>query len=339
MIHIFYGPDDFSLHQAIKKIKADLGDSEMLAVNTSRLDGRHLTLNELRNACGAVPFLSSYRLVIVNGLLKRFEVTQGKPRSSKGIRKSQNKLGEWQDMDSCIKQMPETTVLILVDGKINASNPLLKKLSPLAEVKRFDLLVNKYLERWIEQRVREENGNITPQAVRLIIELIGGDLWAMSNEIQKLVLYCQGRSIGVEDVRQMVSYAQETSIFPLVDAILEGKNKIAQRLLHQMYQEGASTTDILGMITRQFRLIALAKDLEPGLSYQQTRDRLGLKPKYPLGRLLAQARMYSFEGIKQAYDKLLETDLAIKTGQCNDKLAIELLIAELAYIQHKSHIQ
>ena len=334
MLHILYGPDDFSLRQAIEKIKAELGDSEMLAVNTSKLDGLHLTLNELRNQCGAAPFLSSHRLVVVNGLLGLFEKKQRKSPVSKGARKSQNKLGEWQDIDSCIKQIPETTVLILIDGKIDAPNPLLKKLLPLAEVKRFPFLTGEKLETWIKQRVINKDGNITLQAVSLIADLIGGDLWAVDNEIQKLVLYCQGRSIGLEDVRQLVGYSQETSIFPLVDAVIEGKSRVAQRLLHQMHQEGASPTTILSMITRQFRLIALAKDLEPGLSYQQIRDRLNLNPKYPLSRLLAQARLYSFEGIKQAYDKLLETDLAIKTGKYktgkhDDQLAIELLVAEL----------
>ena len=73
MLYILYGRDDFSLNQAVDKIKADLGDREMVATSTTILEGRHLTLNELRNKCGVAPFLSSYRLVIVDGLLGRFE--------------------------------------------------------------------------------------------------------------------------------------------------------------------------------------------------------------------------------------------------------------------------
>ena len=45
---------------------------------------------------------------------------------------------------------------------------------------------------------------------------------------------------------------------------------------------------------------------------------------------LSQARLYDFERVKRAYGKLLETDLAIKTGQYNDKLALELLVTDLA---------
>ncbi len=328
MLYILYGQDDFSLNQAVEKIKADLGDWEMLATSTTNLEGQHLTLSELRNKCGAAPFLSSHRLVIVDGLLGRFEVKQSRPRSGKG--KSGNGLGEWEGLASYIEQMSETTVLMLVDGEVKGHNPLLKKLSPLAEVRTFPLLRGRDLKAWIQQRVKGEGGDITPQAVNLLAELIGGDLWAMNGEIQKLLLYSQERPISEDDVRQLVSHVQEANIFALVDAVAEGRTELAQRILHRLYDDGVAPTYILVMITRQFRLIAQAKDLERGLSRLQIQDRLGLKSSYSLDKTLSQAKLYDFEGVKRAYDKLLETDLAIKTGKYSDKLALELLVTELA---------
>ncbi|MCJ7669896.1 MAG: DNA polymerase III subunit delta [Dehalococcoidia bacterium] len=328
MLYILYGQDDFSLNQAVKGIKAGLGDWEMVATTTTNLEGQHLTLGELRNKCAAAPFLSSHRLVIVDGLLGRFEVKQSRPRSGKG--KLENGLGEWEGLASYIKQMPETTALVLVDEEVKGQNPLLKKLSPLAEVRTFPLLRGRDLKAWIQQRVREEGGDITPQAVNLLAELIGGDLWAMNGEIQKLLLYSQERPISEADVRQLVSHVQEANIFALVDAVAEGRTELAQRILHRLYYEGMAPTYILTMITRQFRLIAQARDLELGLSRLQIQDRLGLKSSYSLDKTLSQAKLYDFEGVKRAYDKLLETDLAIKTGKYSDKLALELLVTELA---------
>jgi DNA polymerase-3 subunit delta len=328
MFYILYGQDDFSLNQAVEKIKAELGDRETVATNTTSLEGQHLTLNELRNKCGAAPFLSSHRLVIVDGLLGRFEVKQSRPRSGRG--KSGNGLGEWEGLASYIEQIPETTVLVLIDEEVKGHNPLLKKLSQLAEVRTFPLLRGKDLKAWIQQRVKEEGGDITPQAVNLLAEFIGGDLWAMNGEIQKLLLYSQERPISEDDVRQMVSHVQEANIFALVDAVAEGRTELAQRILHRLYDDGVAPTYILVMITRQFRLIAQAKDLGPGLSRLQIQDKLGLKSSYSLDKTLSQAKLYDFEGVKRAYDKLLETDLAIKTGKYSDKLALELLVTELA---------
>ena len=328
MLYILYGQDDFSLNQALEEIKAGLGDREMVATNTTRLEGQRVTLSELRNNCDAAPFLSSNRLVIVDGLLGRFEEKQSKPRPGKG--KSGNGLGEWESLDSYIKQMSETTVLVLVDGEVKGNNPLLKKLAPLAEVKAFPLLKGKSLEAWIRKRVKEEGGDIAPQAVKLLGELIGGDLWAMDGEIQKLLLYSQERPISENDVRQLVSCIQEANIFALVDAVAEGRIELTQRILHRLYDEGVAPIYILTMITRQFRLIALARDLEKGLSRLQIQDRLGLKSSYALAKTLSQAKLYDFEGIRRAYDKLLQTDLAIKTGKYGDRLALELLVTELA---------
>jgi DNA polymerase III subunit delta len=329
MLYILCGQDGFSLNQALDKIKAGLGEQEMVATSTTSLEGRNLAFGELRNNCDAVPFLSSHRLVIVDGLLGRFEPKQGRARSGKRATRSGGGLGEWEGLASYIQRMPETTVLVLVDGEVKSHNPLLKQLSPSAEVRTFPLLRGKDLRAWIQQRVREEGGDITPRAVNLLAELIGGDLWAMDGEIRKLLLYCQERAIGEDDVRKLTSYIQEANIFALVDAVAEGRTEAAQRILHRLYNEGMAPTHILVMITRQFRLIAQARDLEPRLSRPQIQDRLGLTG-YPLDKTLRQAKLYDFAGVKRAYDKLLETDLAIKTGKYSDKLALELLVTELA---------
>jgi DNA polymerase III subunit delta len=333
MLYVLYGQDGFTLQQAIEEIRAGLGDREMIATNTTRLDGRTLTLSELRDNCDAAPFLSSHRLVIVDGLLGRFEASKGRPRSRKRATKSGTTLGEWERLADYVKQVPATTVLVLVDGEMKGQNPLLTELRPLAQVKTFPPLRGSALKAWIQQRVKEENGKITRQAVDLLAEFIGGDLWAMKSEIERLLLYCQKRPIGEDDVRKLTTYIQEASIFALVDAVAEGRRESAQHILHRLYDDGTEPMHILAMIHRQYRLIALARDLKPGLSRQQMQDNLGLKSSYPLDKTLNQAQLYDLAGVRRAYDKLVEADLAIKTGRYSDSLALELLVTELARLK------
>jgi len=321
VFYILYGPDDFSRRQALEKIKDNLGDPQMLSINTAILEAQKLTLNQLRDNCSAVPFIFPHRLVVVENLLQKFEPKRGKPRA---------KMREWQGLPACLEQIPQTTILVFVDGKLNSNNPLLKKLSPLAKAMHFSSLQGDSLKSWIKQRVISEGGNIAPQAVALLAELVGGDLWVMSNEILKLVLYANGRSVNEADVRKLVGYAQETSIFALVDVILEGRTARAQSDLHRIYQEGAAPAYILSMLTRQFRLVALAKELGPKLSRQKLQAELGLKASYALNKTLRQARLYDLARIKQIYDKLVEVDIAIKTGRHDGRLALELLIAQLS---------
>jgi len=329
MFYILRGQDDFSLRQALEKIKAGLGDAQSLSINTCILDGQRLTLNELKDNCSSAPFLSSYRLVIVEGLLERFEPRQSKSQLKGKTAKSRDALEEWGALASYLERLSETTVLVLVDGKIDVRNPLLRELSPLAEVRVFPLLGGKDLKAWIRRRVANEGGDIAPDAVNLLADFVGGNLWAMGNEINKLVLYAQGRPISEHDVEQLATYAREANIFALVDAVLEGRIKAARRALYQLHQDGDSPTHVLAMITRQFRLIALANDLGLGLSRRELQDRLGLTSSYALDKTLSQARLYDFEHVRQAYDKLLEADLAIKTGKYGDQLALELLVSDL----------
>ncbi len=72
MVYVLFGVDDFSLRQELEQIKNGLGDKESLSLNTAALDGRRLVASQLIDACNTIPFLSNYRLVIIEGLLERF---------------------------------------------------------------------------------------------------------------------------------------------------------------------------------------------------------------------------------------------------------------------------
>ena len=330
MFYILYGQDDFSIRQSLEGIEQKLGSPEMLAVNTTVLNGRQLSLDQLKAVCGTASFLCPSRLVIVNGLLKRFELGASAGRRSRRSQSPPNtELAEWQALSTYVNEMAPTTVLVLVDGKIGGHNPLLKALYPAAKVMVFPRLQGKRLGDWIQKTVSKRGGTISPEAIDLLLELIGGDLWTMNCEIDKLLAYSSGRLITEGDVKQLTSYAREISIFALVDAILEGQLKIAQRLLHYLLQEGMAPSYILAMITRQLRLIVRIK--EPGESSSDTKlqDRLGLTSAYVFDRTMKQAKMYTLERVKQAYHKLLEADIAIKTGKYDAELALDLLVIEL----------
>lgn len=331
MFYILCGEDDFSVWQALEEIKSGFDDPQMLAADTVRLDGQSLTINELRNNCNTVPFLSQYRLVIVDGLLKRFEAMPGKSRSGKRRAKSGTStgIGEWYDLPIVVEQMPHSTVLVIVDGRIENTNPLLKMVSPTARVRVFHRMKGEPLVGWIRQQVAKQGSDITPQAVRLLCQLVGGNLWAMGNEVSKLVLYAQRQPITEGEVRELSSYAHEVNVFVLVDAVLEGRTAKAQELLYRLRQEGYSAGYVLAMIARQFRLMALAHELTSGPSRRQGLGELAALSDYALQKTTQQASLYDPDRLRQAYHKLAETDMAIKTGRWDEPLALELLVADL----------
>ena len=330
MLYIFLGQDDFSLRAAVEAVKGELGGGELLAANTTQLGGRQLSPEQLMASCDAAPFLAPHRLVIVEGLLSRFEPRGGGGRRGRHLAPESEPADQLGAMSACIKRMPSSTVLILIDGRIRDGNPLLKELAPGATVKTFPPLRGTALQRWIRTEVSAGGGSISPPAVAALAELVGENLWIMKGEIEKLLLYASGRRIEGGDVKEVVGYAREASVFTMVDALLQGQVALAGRVLHQLLAEGAAPAYLLVMITRQLRLMIQVKELSsqrlPALEIQ---NRTGLASSYAFSKTLAQARAYPREWLHEVYRKLLETDLAIKTGRYGDELALDLLVAEL----------
>ncbi len=330
MLYILLGEDDFSRRQSLEEIKAGAGDPSLLAANTTTFDGQQVTLDELRTACETVPFLTEKRLVIVNGLLRRFEPKSSPGRQKKTTRAANNQQNEYKPFSTYIAKTPDSTTLVLIDGRISANSPLLKELSSQAEVRSFPPLREAKLRQWIQQQVREEGGSISPTAVNLLAKLVGSNLWIMTGEINKLVLFTSGHRIGEEEVRMIVSHAEETSVFTMVDAILELKAGVAEELLQRLLEKGAAPAYILVMLLRQVEMIVRVKELRnQKRSSTEIQNRLGLTSEFVLRKTTELADRYPWRRLKEMYHKLLEADLSIKTGKYDGELALNILIADL----------
>ncbi len=325
MIYILVGPDDYSIGQRLEEIKKGIGDAEMLVANTTVFDGDKVSPAELKAVVETVPFLASKRLVLVERLLKRFEGGRAKKPAAPGGRGN----GAHSFAES-VAGLPESTVLVLVDGKVGGSNPLLKELAARAEVKYFPLIKGNQLKQWINKRVAREGGSIAPTAVTLLAGLVGSNLWVMASEIEKLVLFAQNRPVEETDVRTLVSYARETNVFALVDAVLEPSPALAEKRLQQLLREGAAAVYLLHMLYRQLHMIIRAREMKyRGKPEAEIQRQLGLSAEFAFRKTLEQARRYPLARVKVVFERLLETDQAIKTGKYDGELALNILVAEL----------
>jgi DNA polymerase-3 subunit delta len=331
LLYILHGADDYSIAHELEGIKQSAGDPALRDTNTVTLDGGEVTVNELRVACETVPFLADKRLVIVYGLMERFAPKQS---SRASVRKHDSQLINYEVFGDIIKGIPPSTILVLMENELKDSNPLLRMISVSGQVKAFPLLKAVQLREWITGHVAEEGGNIAPSAITLLTRLIGSNLWFMSSELEKLTLYADGRRIEEKDVKALVSYTQQSNVFAMVDAIVEFNIQKAETMLQQLLSDGSSPTQLLNMLNRQMRLIVRARELkQQKLSEVEMRGRLGLSADWLVRKTLEQANRYTLPRLKQVYQQLLETDIAIKTGKYDGELALNILIAELCQPQ------
>jgi len=330
LLHVLIGEDDFSLRQALEEIKKSIGDTTALMSNTTVFDGKTVTPELLRAACDSMPFLSEKRLVIVEGLLDKFESKRetGKKKSSA----KNNKVEEFLSFANAVKNPPPFTELVITGGKISDRNPLLQELMKIIKVKVFPVLKGTQINQWIEKRVvsQTKGKKISPKAVALMVRLVGNDLWTMSNEVDKLILYTGDRDIAEEDVKVVVSNAQEAGVFAMVDAIIEQRIGAAQELLQQLFKQGMAPSQILVMISRQVRIIYQVREMRAaGKQRGEMMGKLGLTSDFVLRKAWEQADRYSPARIKEVYHQLLEADISIKTGKVEGELALDILIAEI----------
>ena len=324
---VVYG-DGFLVRQRIGALESEHGADALMEANRHRMQGNQVSPQELLGTCLAIPFLDPRRLVVVDGLLATAESRPGGGRRRRG---GDNAADAWQALAEAIPGMPETTLLLLSDGPLNANNPLLRSLRPACTVEELDAPRGEQLARWIKETAEAKGATISPGAIRSMSDLVGGDLWTLDQELEKLSLYATGREIEENDVRLMVSQVREASIFEAVDAMIDGRSQVALRLLAQLRDDGREPQYIIAMVERQLRLLALAHDsMERRLPQNELKRALGTSSDFVVRKTMDQARRHSWQDIAWRYDRLLEADLSIKQGRVDPDLALELLVGDSA---------
>jgi DNA polymerase-3 subunit delta len=325
-IYLFDGDDEFAITESISKIVSRLGDASIAGMNTTHLDGRSSSLSQLKDAVATVPFLAAKRLVILSHPTDRL--------------KDKNDQVEFIAYLSAEKP---TSKLILVeydfltsdrdrrDGRLN----WLEKwaVSP-AQAKRVFMRHHPQpsgalMVKWIQEHVKLEGGQISPQAAVSLANQVGDDSRLASQEITKLLTYVNGtRPVDVDDVEHLTPFTAKIGDFELVNALRDHDARKAQALLHRSLQED-DPQRIFQSIVYQIRLLMIARELI------DTNGTLNDIPKslkisyYPAKFALDSAAHYTSKFMDYIYHRLLELDEAIKTGQMDADLALELLVTEL----------
>jgi DNA polymerase-3 subunit delta len=172
-------------------------------------------------------------------------------------------------------------------------------------------------------------GQINPQAAVLLASQIGDDTRLASQEITKLLTYVNfTRPVDVDDVEHLTPLTAKIGDFELVNALRDKDQRKAQALLHRSLQD-VDPIWIFQSIVYQIRVLIIAREI------LDERGTLNDFPKslkishYPAKLALESATRYTSKFLDTIYHRLLDLDEAIKTGQMDADLALELLVIEL----------
>ena len=328
MLYILYGSELLARRDALERLKENLDSDGSLATNTTYFDAARSSPQEVIAACDTVPFLGEHRLIIVDGLLSQ---AARRGRRADDDEEPPPDAGRWEPLVGYVPNMPPSSVLVLTDGGVTANNALLKKLGPLGEVKQFTTPSERDLPGWVNAHAKKIGLQIEAPAVRLLAGLIGPDTWMLASELDKLCAFANGETVREDDVRELVSRANDQKGYFLSDAVVDGQGAKAARLLAELIDDGAALPVLLSTVAGRYRRIAVAKEMmERSAPGAEIARRVGVKPNFALDRLLEQASRNSWPTIRWAYDRIIQSELDVKRGLMDDRVALELVVQELA---------
>lgn len=339
-ILILHGNDEFSMlrycaRDLMEQVFAPGSDPAMNDLNTTRLDGRSSSLDDLRMAANSMPFLAERRLVIVAHPLTGLEGESNKTKRERFV----------QFLD----ELPPTTTLALLiedQGKnrkfngqwtfvweaLHGSHWLrkwLKQQPERARMVEFLLPRKGELAAWIQREAAAQGGKFAPDAAQALAACVGDDTRLASREIEKLLTYAdRARPVSAADVDLLTASTGQSDVFQLVDAMAQGSRGSAQHMLHELLRQ-EDPERVFPMVVRQFRLLLQAREvMEEGGGLDEFEQETATN-HFVADKVFAQARRFSFEQLKDIYRWLLRMDEAQKTSRMDYDLSLDLLIPEL----------
>ena len=310
---LLYGEDSYSSRQKLNNIIDKFKKKDPSNMNLIFLDGASLELSQVKQNILAAPFMGDKRLVVIENLLSQ---------------KKENLKEEILELFK--KGLPESSVVVFLEEKeFDKRKKLAKYVLKNSQTEEFKYLLGGRLNNWIRKEVEVRGGAMANSAVDKLASCVGSDLWQMSNEIDKLIVYKKNTEIIDSDIDLLVKAKLDTNIFNFIDAIGAKDKGRALNLLHDQLESGENIQYLLSMLNYQFRNLLTIKDLtENGFNQNNMSKEVKMHP-YVIKKTIQQSSQYNLESLKIIYQKLLDLDAAIKTGRIDPVLGLDLLVVAL----------
>jgi len=314
MIIFLYGPDTYRSQEKLNfYLQKFRGKHDHQGLSIVKLDGEVLTPDEFRKNVFSIGLFSQKRMIIIKNLLAE--------------NKNQELLKEILKTFKKIEE--EENVVIFYESNEPQKNELVRKIFDLLAkekyAQKFDFLEKEDLEKWINNYVEKNNGQIEYDAVIFLVDYFNADLWTIKNELDKALSYGGGK-ITLENLELLCEQEKEENIFALIDALIAKNKKRAIKLLEKELAKGTAFTQIVERLTYQFRIILYAKGSNSNNFYQIAKE-LGVH-HFPVKKAIEQAKKYRLEELKKIYQEILNIDIQLKTLSCDPELLFDLLIAK-----------
>ena len=305
---VFTGDEEYLINWAKENLINKYVNSVTRTLDLDVIDSDDYDVDRIIASCETVPMMSEKKVVV----LRDYD----KPDTKK--------IGKY------CENIPDTTILILIVKKVD------KALSSKGKVYDFGPLDKAQLESFIHKRFKERNKEISKGYIATLINESGyynKDIdYTLSNmigDIAKIAALADGDEIKSEDIRLGISDNLEHGVFTLIDNISNGKKDVALGLLHQIVTSGEDEIKLLAIIISQLEIMLMTKELlEDGWTISTIAKHTRIH-EFRIKKAANFCKKYSVNVLKDNLKAAYNTDVQIKRGILDSRLALELLIAKI----------
>jgi DNA polymerase III delta subunit len=269
VIALIVGPDAATARSEVERL---LHGHDPDGLNTTRLDGKAIGLDEAIAAASTPAFFGGGRVVVVDDLMSRASKTSAASDPSEGAETPSASRG--LDFGRLFESVGAGNLLVLVDQSLGTVPAAVKKVAPAdtlffgGEPPRGSALVE-----WIQHAATRAGSSIDGRTARLLAERTFPQTWSakptnpaydrppdldlLGNEIAKLALAAHPRSIDADEVTSMVASASEDRLFPFIEAVVTSRLDEAIPALESLQASGDDPGRLIAQVYQQVELAAI----------------------------------------------------------------------------------
>ncbi len=304
MTIVLSGENSFGLHTELDKLVAaflaEYGDMAL-----ERLDGEEAAFEQLQEALQSLPFLSSKKMVVLRtpGANKKFA----------------------EHAERLLKELPETTDVILVEPKFDKRSSYYKLLKKITDFREFGELDRTGLAGWLTAEAKERGGSLSRSDALYLVERAGVGQQGLSGELEKLLLY--DTKITRETIDLLTDATPHSTIFELIEAAFAGNTKHALAIYEEQRAMKVEPPQIIAMLAWQLHVLALIKT-----AADRTPDQIAREAKlnpFVVRKSAGVARKLTLVRLKHLIANLLQIDTRLKREPLDADEALQTYLVSL----------
>jgi len=318
--YLLVGEDTFRTESVVQHIRHKvLGDANA-AFNYHVLQGDDVTLAQVLQQAATFPMLGGRQLV---WLRHADRCVTDQPAGEALLRYVRDPVAQ--------------TILVLTATGLDRRRKWVKEILKLGCYYEITPPKARALVNWITEAGSRAGVAVDDEVAQLLADLVGGDLQALSGEIDKLALLSEerGRPLARDEVAGLVMDQAELSVFEISAHLEPGQAPAALGIWQRMRQWGKRPEQLVPMVIARVKQAALVAGLlNDGLTITEIQKRTGMNrwalEKYvvPLARRLGNDRLVQMLAVCRDCDRRLKSS-PLAADLVFEQLLLQLCAGEI----------